>query len=337
MKTTIIAEAGVNHNGELGLAKKLVEIAKTANCDFVKFQSFDPDTLTTVNAVQAPYQKPSGLQDTETFYSQHDMLSNLTLSHGEEEELKNYCDHLGIGFLSTPFDTANLHRLIALGVPYIKIPSGEITNYPYLKHVSTINLPILLSTGMATMYEVADAMTVLKSGLYPERKITILQCTSAYPADIGSANLRVLQEFREKFGCDVGYSDHTEGIYSSLAAVALGATVIEKHFTLDKTLPGPDHKASLSPDELQELVKGIRQVESALGTGIKEPQPDEIHNLVPIRRSIVASRHIIKGELFSSENVAAKRPGSGLSPMLWNDVIGQVAKKTFNVDSEIEI
>jgi sialic acid synthase SpsE len=265
------------------------------------------------------------------------MLDKLSLSDQDELILLRYCNNNGIKFLSTAFDRESLERLVSLGVDFVKIPSGEITNLPYLKFISTLDLPVLLSTGMSTMQEVAEALGILRHSRSNVKEVTVMQCTSAYPASLATVNLRVLAEFERQFEVKIGFSDHTVGFSAAMAAAALGASVIEKHFTMDKSAEGPDHSASLNPLELVEFVRRIREVELTLGTSIKQPQFDEIVNLIPIRRSIVASRRIEKGELFSEQNLACKRPSSGISPMEWEKVIGLPAKRIFQVDDIIEL
>lgn len=334
MGTTIIAEVGVNHNGNIDIAKKLIEVAAQAKCDYVKFQTFDASKLSTNLADKANYQKKAVKEVDET---QIQMLSKLSLSASDETVLKSHCDKFNIKFLSTAFDVENLNRLIELGMDFIKVPSGEITNLPYLRHVAQKGLPVLLSTGMSTYAEVEAALKVLLTSGINRRDITILQCTSSYPAQVSSANLRVLETFREKLDVKVGYSDHTIGIATAIAAVAMGAQVIEKHITLDKSMAGPDHASSIEPPELQKLVVSIREVELALGDGCKIPQEDELENIYPIRRSIVASRGILKGEILSEGNMTAKRPQGGLSPMLWDSVVGKIAHRDYSSDEFIEI
>lgn len=336
MSAIIIAEAGVNHNGSLDEAKRLIQVAATSGCDYVKFQSFRPSSLTTQSAPKAEYQVASHSDDLRR-ESQFEMLDKLCLTDDDELILLEHCKNIGIKFLSTAFDRENLERLVSLGVDFVKIPSGEITNLPYLKFVSTLDLPVLLSTGMSTMQEVANALGVLRNSRSNVRDVTVMQCTSAYPAALSTVNLRVLAEFERLFDVKIGFSDHTIGSTAAMAATALGASVIEKHFTMDKFAEGPDHSASLNPGELLEFVRCIREVEVTLGTSIKQPQVDEIANIVPIRRSIVASRRIEKGELFSEQNLTCKRPSSGISPMKWENVIGVPAKRLFQADEMIEL
>ena len=329
-RTLIIAEAGVNHNGSIETAKKLVDVAYRCGADIVKFQTAKLDSLVSKNAQMADYQKKNlGVEE-----SQKEMLSKLLLSFDDFIELAQYCKSVGILFLSTPFDIESIHFLNDLQDIW-KIPSGEITNYPYLVEIAKTRKKVILSTGMADMSEIEAAINVLKENGTTD--ITILHCTTEYPAPIEDVNLNTIQTLRDKFHCSVGYSDHTQGIEVDLAAVAMGAEVIEKHFTLDKSLPGPDHKASLEPDELKSMVDGIRKIELALGSGIKKPSPVEIKNRAVARKSVVAKRRIEKGETFSEENITTKRPGTGISPMHWNDILGKKAKRDFEEDDLIEL
>jgi N,N'-diacetyllegionaminate synthase len=333
-KVIIIAEAGVNHNGSIELAKKLIDVAASAGVDFVKFQTFKADKLVTKKTKKAEYQI---LNTDNQDDSQYNMLKKLELSDLMHKELFAYATQKGIQFLSSGFDEDSIDYLDQLGMPLFKIPSGEITNKPYLQHIARKGKPVIISTGMANLHEVKDAVDVLtKYGLNLDQ-ITVLHCTTEYPAPINEVNLLAMTTMAETFKVKVGYSDHTEGIEISLAAVAMGATVIEKHFTLDKNMEGPDHKASLEPDELKKMITGIRNIEMALGDGIKIPSPSEIKNKVAARKSIVAFKLIKSGELFSSGNLTVKRPGNGLSPMLWDKVIGMVSKKNYNPDELIEL
>jgi len=329
----IIAEAGVNHNGDIQRALDLVDAAADARADFVKFQTFRASRLVTVDAAKAAYQ----IAATGATESQRDMLTRLELSVADHETLVARCAARGIGFLSTGFDEESVDLLVSLGVPYLKVPSGEITNLPYLRHIAAKQLPVLLSTGMATLGDIEAALGVLTSAGIAKDAITVLHCTSQYPAPLTEVNLRAMCTIRDAFEVNVGYSDHTLGIEVSLAATALGATVIEKHFTLDRTLPGPDHAASLEPGELTSMVSGIRAVTTALGNGIKAPTESEQHTRVVGRRSIVAARAIRAGEILSAENLAAKRPATGVSPMQWDDVIGRVARRDYATDDMIEL
>lgn len=333
MSTLIIAEAGVNHNGDLEKAKQLIARAADAGADVVKFQTFVADKVVAPYAPMADYQRnrfnPTG--------NQHGMLSELELSRADHEALIEECRSQGIEFFSTAFDNDSFDMLMDLGVDYVKIPSGEITNFPFLRRISSQGLPVFLSTGMASMGEIENAIDTIEQFGTPRRLITILHCTTDYPTPFGDVNLRAMASLRVAFGCDVGYSDHTLGIEIPIAAVALGATVIEKHFTLDRRLPGPDHQASLEPNELKAMVDAIRNLEFALGDGIKRPSLNEIKNRVITRKSLVASRAIDAGELFSEDNLTAKRPGGGLSPMLWNEVVGRKAPRDFVQNELIEI
>jgi N,N'-diacetyllegionaminate synthase len=333
MKTLIIAEAGVNHNGSLVLAKKLVDIAADAGADIVKFQSFKADKLVTKFAQKAEYQKIT----TGGGQNQLDMLKKLELSDEMHIEIKKHCILRNIEFLSTGFDSERVKYLLSLGISKIKIPSGEITNLPYLRFVGAQDKPVLLSTGMSHMQEISDAIKVLEMSGLNRNKISILHCTSEYPTPMENVNLRAMLSIREEFGLNVGYSDHTEGIEVAIAAVALGATIIEKHFTVDKSLPGPDHLASLEPIEIKQLVKSIRNIEGALGNFEKKATPAEVSNMQVARKSLVASRLIRKGEMFTSANVTIKRPGTGISPMDWDLVIGKLAIRDFSEDEIIEI
>ena len=331
MRTYIIAEAGVNHNGSLALAKQLVDAAKASGADCVKFQTFNARNVVSKHAEKAAYQK----RETGSDESQYDMIKKLELSFDEFAELHDYCNQSGIEFLSTPFDRESIVFLSSLGMKRWKIPSGEITNLPHLIQIARLGEPVILSTGMSTMEEVGRAVTLLKDNGSGE--ITLLHCTTEYPAPFADANLRAMQTMRDKFDLPVGYSDHTEGIEASIAAVALGADVIEKHFTLDKSMEGPDHKASLEPQELKTMVQAIRNIELAMGSGTKKVADSERKNMIIARKSIVAKRDIKQGETLSEENLTVKRPGSGISPMMWFDVLGQTAKRDFKEDEMIEL
>ena len=332
-RTTIIAEVGVNHNGDLNLAKQLVDVAKKAGADLVKFQTFKASCLAIENAPKAAYQ----IQATSKNQSQFEMLRQLELTKEMHEALLAYCKEKNIGFFSTGFDIQSLNYLHSLGLNCFKVPSGEITNLPYLRHIGSFGKPIILSTGMATLSEIKDALKILEEAGVLRKKITILHCNTDYPAPMVDVNLKAMCTIRDTFGVDVGYSDHTLGIEIAIAAVALGATVIEKHFTLDRNLPGPDHKASLEPEELLSMIRSIRNVERALGSGIKEPSPSELKNRPIARKSLVAIKPIRLGEIFTIENITTKRPGSGISPMLWDQVIGKVAIRDFEIDDLIEL
>jgi N-acetylneuraminate synthase len=333
----IIAEAGVNHNGDLEMAKQLIRVAAEAGADYVKFQTFSADKLVTRTAKQAEYQKKN-LQSGEND-SQYTMLKKLELSRADHEELVKTCEYYGIKFLSTAFDNENLIYLTRdLDLDYIKIPSGELTNYPYLRLAAQLNKPIILSTGMATLPEILESVNLLKEFGVQEKDLYVLHCTTEYPALISEVNLKAMDTIAEATGCKVGYSDHTMGIAVSVAAAARGAKVIEKHFTLDRNLPGPDHPASLEPEELKRLVIAIRNVQRAIGDGIKQPASDrERGNRDVARKSIVAACPIKAGEVFTEANLATKRPGTGISPMRWPEIIGKIASKDYNENDLIEL
>jgi N,N'-diacetyllegionaminate synthase len=329
-RTLIIAEAGINHNGSLEMAKKLVDIAKECGADIVKFQTAKLDSLVSKYADMAEYQK----HNTGKAESQKEMLSKLILSFDEFVELADYCKRVGIIFLSTPFDIESIHFLNDKQEIW-KVPSGEITNYPYLVEIGKTHKDVILSTGMAEMDEIAAAIKVLEENGTPH--ITILHCTTEYPAPFESVNLNVMKTLGERFGYPIGYSDHTQGIEVDIAAVALGASVIEKHFTLDRNLPGPDHKASLEPHELENMIKSIRKIELALGGDKKHMSRAELMNRDVARKSIVALTKISKGETLTEENITTKRPGTGINPMEWNKVLGTKAIKDFEEDELIKI
>lgn len=329
----IIAEAGVNHNGDRGMAFSLVDAAAEAGADYVKFQTFQASGLVSFNAPKAEYQ----LRSTDAGQSQYEMLKQLELSREMHEELISRCRAKRIDFMSTAFDPASLDLLLALGIGIIKIPSGDLTNLPMLRRIGGIGIPVILSTGMANLGEIEAAIDILERSGLVRSQITVMHCSTEYPAPISEVNLKAMCAIREAFGVAVGYSDHTAGIEIAVAAVAMGATVIEKHFTLDRNLPGPDHRASLEPKELKEMVTAIRNVELALGDGIKRPGPSEIRNIKVARKSLVASQPIKAGEKFSFKNLTAKRPGTGVSPMRWDEVIGRVAKRDFAADELIEL
>ena len=333
----IIAEAGVNHNGDLEMAKQLVKYAAEAGADYVKFQTFSTDKLVTKTAKQADYQKKN-LQSGEND-SQYNMLKKLELSREDHEELIKTCQYYGIKFLSTAFDNENLIYLTRdLDLDYIKIPSGELTNYPYLRLAAQLGKPVILSTGMATLPEIIESVNVLEEYGVKKSDLYVLHCTTEYPALISEVNLSAMDTIAEATGCKVGYSDHTMGIDVSIAAAARGATVIEKHFTLDRTLPGPDHPASLEPDELKRMVIAIRNVQRAIGNGVKQPASDrERGNRDVARKSIVAACAIKAGEVFTENNLTTKRPGNGISPMRWKDVIGKTAARDYNENDLIEL
>jgi len=353
--TFIIAEAGVNHNGSLELAKQMVDVAVAAGADAVKFQTFQAEKVVSCFAPKAEYQ----CRTTGAGESQLEMVRKLELSAEQHAELVEYCRQKGIQFLSTPFDQESVDLLACrFDLPLLKIPSGEITNGPLLLHIARTGKPVLLSTGMSALGEVETALGVLAFGYTRpgegpslaafqaayasaegqqalQQKVTLLHCTTEYPAPFTDVKLRAMDTLRAAFGLPVGYSDHTSGIAVPVAAVARGAVVIEKHFTLDRNLPGPDHRASLEPDELKQMVQAIRQVEQALGNGIKAPAPSEIKNMLVARRSLVANRAINKGEQFTSANLAVKRPGIGASPMLYWDYLGKRAVKNYLPDEQI--
>jgi len=329
----IIAEAGVNHNGDLVLAKQLIDVAADAGADLVKFQTFSADRLATREAKKADYQSVT----TGSAETQHKMLSRLELSANMHHELIAYCATRNIGFFSTGFDIESVDFLISLGINHFKIPSGEITNLPYLRHIGQFGKCVILSTGMSTLGDIEAAIDVLEQAGTTRSLITALHCTTEYPTPMAEVNLHAMQSMQAAFGVAVGYSDHTAGIEIAIAAVALGATVIEKHFTLDKNLPGPDHKASLEPDELKTMVSAIRNIEIALGDGIKRLTPSEAHNKPVARKSLVASKAIKAGEVLSAENITTKRPGTGISPMNRDAVMGRKAARDFAVDELIEL
>ena len=330
-KILIIAEAGVNYNGSLELALKMVDAAKAAGADIVKFQTGIPEKVISRYADKAEYQK----NNTGSDESQLDMVRKLMLRLEDFIPLKNYCEESGIKFLSTPFDLESVEFLDKLGCDLWKIPSGEITNLPYLIKIARTHKKIILSTGMSTLYEVSEALNVLKDNQAGE--IILMHCTTEYPAPFEDVNLKAMITLREKFNCETGYSDHTQGIEAAIAAAALGACVIEKHFTLDRNMSGPDHKASLEPGELADMIKAVRHIESALGTGIKAPAESERKNIAIARKSIVASREILKGELLTEENITTKRPGTGISPMKYFEVLGTRAIRDFHEDELIEL
>jgi len=323
----------VNHNGDMGLARKLIDVAASAGADRVKFQTFRADRLVTIQARKADYQ----VQLADAGETQHAMLRRLELTPDMHVELITLCRSRGIQFFSTGFDVDSLDLLASLGIDSFKIPSGEITNLPYLRHVGHYGKPVILSTGMANMEEIEAALMAIEKAGTPRAKMTVLHCTTEYPAPMAEVNLRAMLTIRDAFGVAVGYSDHTPGIEVATAAVALGASVIEKHFTLDRNLPGPDHKASLEPDELKAMVSAIRNVEQALGDGIKCASPSELKNRPISRKSIVAARSIEAGEILSADNVTVKRPGTGVSPMRWDEVLGKRASRHYESDEAIEL
>jgi N,N'-diacetyllegionaminate synthase len=333
MSTLIIAEAGVNHNGDIDLARNLIDVAAEAGADWVKFQTFTADKLATIHAKKADYQS----QITDAGESQHAMIQKLELTRDMHEVLIEHCESRGIQFFSTGFDLDSIDLLVELGLESFKIPSGEITNLPYLHHVGQYGKPVILSTGMSSMDEIEAALDVLEKAGTPRERITVLHCNTEYPTPMTDVNLRAMLTIRDTLGVQVGYSDHTLGIEVATAAVALGAIVIEKHFTLDRSLPGPDHQASLEPEELKAMVIAIRNIEKAMGDGIKCPSSSESKNKPIARKSLVAACDIRMGEIFTENNLAVKRPGTGLSPMLWDEVLGRKALRDFASDELIEL
>jgi N,N'-diacetyllegionaminate synthase len=331
MSVFIIAEAGVNHNGSIDSAKKLIDVAANSGADAVKFQTFKAENLVVKNTQKAEYQK----QNTNVSESQFDMIKKLELDVGAHRELITYCQEKDIMFLSTPFDRGSIELLSDLGLQIFKIPSGEITNLPYLRHIGSLGKQVVLSTGMSNLREVSDALDVLiKSGTSKDN-ITVLHANTMYPTPMEDVNLNAMLTIQKEFGVDIGYSDHTLGIEVDIAAVAMGASCIEKHFTLDKTMDGPDHKASLEPEELKAMVSAIRNIEKALGSSEKKPSPSESVNIKVVRKSIVANQNIKKGDLLTDKNIAVKRPGGGISPMQWDEVIGTISSKDYNADELI--
>lgn len=331
-RTLIIAEAGVNHNGSLELAKRLIDVGATAGVDYVKFQTFNADKLVKQNSIKAGYQiTNSGDEET-----QYQMLKRLELSYEDHLELIKYCNLKGVKFLSTGFDIESIRTLLGLGIELLKIPSGEISNVPLLRFAGSHNRNLILSTGMSTMHEIKQALHYLEAAGQERHKITILHCNTEYPTPFKDVNLRAMLTIKDEFGISIGYSDHTMGIEVPIAAVTMGATVIEKHFTLDRNLPGPDQLASLEPSELIEMVKAIRNVEDAMGSDQKFPSESELKNKDIARKSIVASRTINKGDVFTDENLTAKRPGNGISPFEWDNLIGTQAKRDYIKDDLIE-
>ena len=328
MSVFIIAEAGVNHNGKIDLAYKLIDVACASGADAVKFQTFKTENLVSKNAPKAPYQK----NITSQLESQFSMLKKLELDFSVHKKLINYCKKKGIVFLSTPFDHESIDLLNELNIKIFKIPSGEITNLTYLRHIGSLGKEVILSTGMSNLKEIEDALKILIDSGTSKGNITVLHANTMYPTPMEDVNLRAMQTIRDKFGVSVGYSDHTLGIEVDIAAVTMGATVIEKHFTLDKTMDGPDHKSSINPEELTMMVNSIRNIEKALGSSIKKPSKSEEPNIASVRKSIVASRSIKKGEIFTEQNITIKRPGTGISPMEWDSMIDKVAKHDYEKD-----
>ncbi len=332
MSVFIIAEAGVNHNGSKELAKKLIDVASEAGADAVKFQTFKAEKLVSKNAKKADYQQKNMSENDD---SQFNMLKKLELDVDTHNELIAYAKSKNIMFLSTPFDHESIELLNNLELPIFKIPSGEITNLPYLRHIGSLQKKVILSTGMSHLGEIEATLDVLVNAGTKKEDITVLHANSMYPTPIEDVNLKAMQTIGAAFDVAFGYSDHTLGIEVDIAAVALGASCIEKHFTLDKTMEGPDHKASLEPDELKAMVQGIRNIEKALGSTLKKPSKSEMPNIEVARKSIVASQSIAKGELFSEENLTTKRPAKGISPMRWDDIVGKTAQQDYEVDELI--
>ena len=328
MSVFIIAEAGVNHNGSIELAYRLIDVASESGANAVKFQTFKAENLVTKNTQKAEYQK----QTTNQSESQFNMLKKLELDTNAHKKLINYCKKKDIVFLSTPFDHESIDLLNELELQIFKIPSGEITNLTYLRHIGSLRKEVILSTGMSTLKEIEEALIILTSAGTSKENITILHANTMYPTPMEDVNLRAMQTIQDKFGVAVGYSDHTLGIEVDIAAVAMGATIIEKHFTLDKTMDGPDHKSSISPEELKAMVSSIRNIEKALGSSIKKPSKSEKPNITMARKSIVASKSIKKGELFTEKNITIKRPGTGISPMKWDSILGKVAERDYQLD-----
>ncbi len=332
-KVFIIAEAGVNHNGSLAVAKGLIDAAVEAQADAVKFQTFKADRLISKLAPKTEYQKKT----TDKKESQLAMIKKLELDNGIHKKLISYCKKRGIVFLSTPFDIESIDILNKYDIGIFKIPSGEITNLPYLRHIGKSGKPIIISTGMATLGEIETALNVLEKAGTPVERITVLHCNTEYPTPMEDVNLRAMLAIRDAFGVKVGYSDHTLGIEVPIAAVALGATVIEKHFTLDKNMEGPDHKSSLDPDELKAMIKAIRNIEKAFGDGVKRPSESELKNRHIVRKSIFSSKNIRVGDLLTEKNITTKRPGTGISPIEWDRVVGSKAIRNFKEDELIEV
>jgi N,N'-diacetyllegionaminate synthase len=331
MSVFIIAEAGVNHNGSVNLAKKLIDAASISGADSVKFQTFKAENLVVKNTQKADYQK----QTTDVSESQFDMIKKLELDIDTHKELIAYCQEKDIIFLSTPFDHESINLLNSLGLQIFKIPSGEITNLPYLRHIGSLGKKVVLSTGMSNLEEVGNALNILINAGTSKDNITVLHANTMYPTPMEDVNLNAMLTIQKEFGVDIGYSDHTLGIEVDIAAVAMGASCIEKHFTLDKTMDGPDHKASLEPEELKAMVDAIRNIEKALGNSEKKSSPSESVNIDVARKSIVASQSIKKGDKLSSKNITTKRPGTGINPMKWDEIIATSAKKDYRMDDPI--
>ena len=333
MSVLVIAEAGVNHNGDLALATALIDAAAEAGADLVKFQTFSAEALATAQANMAQYQTANSGSAT----TQLEMLRQLELRHEDHEPLIAHCNTRGVGFFSTAFDIGGLDLLHRLGAKRYKVPSGEITNLPYLRHMASFHMPVILSTGMCNLGEIEEAIDAMETAGLPRDLITVLHCNTEYPTPLRDVNLNAMISIKTAFGVAVGYSDHTLGIEVPIAAVALGATVIEKHLTLSRDMPGPDHKASLEPTEFAAMVRSVRNIELAMGSGIKRPSESERKNIPIARKSLVAVAPIRAGEPLSNLNIGAKRPGTGLSPMLWDEVVGRPARRDFAVDDLIEI
>jgi N,N'-diacetyllegionaminate synthase len=331
MSVFIIAEAGVNHNGSIKLAKELIDVAVESGADAVKFQTFKAESLVSKTAEKADYQKKT----TDASESQFDMIKRLELDVSTHKELLAYCQEKGIMFLSTPFDHDSINLLSDLGLQIFKIPSGEITNLPYLRHIGSLRKQVILSTGMSILQEVGDALNILINSGTLKESITVLHANTMYPTPMEDVNLNAMLTIQKEFGVAVGYSDHTLGIEVDIAAVAMGASCIEKHFTLDKTMDGPDHKASLELEELKAMVGAIRNIEKALGSSDKKPSPSESVNIDIVRKSIVANQKINKGDILTDKNITIKRPGKGISPMQWDEIIGTVATKNYQMDDLI--
>jgi len=329
----IIAEAGVNHNGSIELACELIDVASESGADAVKFQTFKAENLVSKNAEKSEYQK----QTTDASESQFDMIKKLELDANTHKELMTHCQEKNIIFLSTPFDHDSIDLLNNLGLKIFKIPSGEITNLPYLEKIGSLDKQVILSTGMSNLEEVGDALAILIDAGTSKDNITVLHANTMYPTPVSDVNLNAMLTIGEEFNVNYGYSDHTLGIEVDIAAVAMGASVIEKHFTLCKTMDGPDHRASLEPDELKAMILAIRNIEQALGDGVKAPSSSEVPNTESARKSIIAKVNINKGEIFNEDNVTTKRPATGISPMKWYDVIGKVSTKDYDMDDKIEL
>lgn len=331
MSVYIIAEAGVNHNGKLDLALRLCDAAKEAGVDAVKFQTWKTENIVTAQARQAAYQT----ENTGKEESQYDMLKNLELNYDHFRTIHDYCKKIGIDFLSTPDEEESLEFLVSLGLPFIKVGSGEVTNIPYLRKIGACKIPVILSTGMSTLAQVATAYDTLLQVGAPT--VSLLHCTTNYPCPYDEVNLRAMQTLKDAFKCQVGYSDHTMGTEIPVAAVAMGAEIIEKHFTLDRTMEGPDHNASLEPAELKLMAQQIRNIEAALGDGIKRPNKSEVENAKVVQKSILAKRPIKKGEVLTEENLVAKRAGTGISSVHWDVVIGTKALQDYDIDEPIKL